>query len=265
MKLFIREYGSGDPMIIIHGMLGMSDNWITIANQFADKYKVFLPDMRNHGLSPHEDLHTFDSMAEDINQFLDDRKIDDAIFVGHSMGGKVVLNFSDKYPEKVNKAVIVDISPRNYGLNHFEHKDLVDHAELLDYMSTLNLSAFKSRQEINSIIRQKYNKEFIVQLLQKNITKEANNIFRWKPNVKILRKSLSELSREIKINDSVCDIKSLFIFGSNSPYFTQDDYQYISQRFIDSEIKIIKGAGHAIHVEKKDDLIKEIKQFILRN
>ena len=114
MKLFCREYGAGPPLIFIHGFLGMSDNWITIAKAFSETHKVYLPDMRNHGQSPHSNEHNYTVMSSDIKEFMSDHKITKATFIGHSMGGKLVMNFAGTFPDLIESIIIIDISPRSY-------------------------------------------------------------------------------------------------------------------------------------------------------
>ena len=51
--IFSRIYGEGRPLIIIHGLFGMSDNWNSIGKKFAEKFNVHIVDLRNHGRSFH--------------------------------------------------------------------------------------------------------------------------------------------------------------------------------------------------------------------
>src|SRR5882757_4678532 len=118
MKLFFRQSGQGTPLIILHGLFGSSDNWYTHAKTFAEKYTVYLIDQRNHGQSPHSDDFNYKLMTEDLDEFFTDHRIDKAIVIGHSMGGKAAMNFAVRFPDKVKKLVIVDITPRSYPLRH---------------------------------------------------------------------------------------------------------------------------------------------------
>src|SRR5690349_1540433 len=106
MKLFFREYGDGAPMVILHGLLGSSDNWLTQAKLLSPDYKIYTIDQRNHGQSPHDDAFDYQSMVNDLLEFLDDRQLKDPILVGHSMGGKTVMNFALQHPERVSKLVV---------------------------------------------------------------------------------------------------------------------------------------------------------------
>ncbi len=138
MKLFYRKYGEGKPLIITHGLFGMSDNWIPVAKKLAEHFKVYLPDMRNHGRSPHSEIHTYKAMSNDLFEFIEDKNIEKAIFVGHSMGGKTVLQFAEKFPERVKKMIIIDISPAEYIPSDEFFKRALNHKLFLEKLKTLN-------------------------------------------------------------------------------------------------------------------------------
>src|SRR6056297_2160607 len=115
MKLFHRKYGeTGTPLIILHGLYGASDNWISIARELAENFEVYIPDQRNHGDSPHDDRHDYECMRDDLKQFMDEQQIDKAILLGHSMGGKTAMYFATAYPDRVESLVVLDIAPVSY-------------------------------------------------------------------------------------------------------------------------------------------------------
>ncbi|MCF6365956.1 MAG: alpha/beta fold hydrolase [Bacteroidales bacterium] len=258
MKLFFREYGKGKPIIIAHGLFGMSDNWIPIAKKLAKEYHVYLLDMRNHGQSPNAKLNTYKAMSSDFNEFTEDVKIKNATFIGHSMGGKAVLQFVSDFPEKVNKMIILDISPREY----FDFSErLINHEKILKKMQAFNLKSTKSRKEISDHFKSFFNDEFTVQLIQKNITKNKKKQFEWKLNIETLMNSLNEINQEIKFQKK-SNIKSLFVFGGNSLYYRAEDKKNIFENFPSAKIKIIKNTGHFLHIEKEKELTEIISTFI---
>ncbi len=115
MQLAYREFGSGKPLIILHGLFGQSDNWNTLAKRFGDAgFRVFTIDQRNHGLSPHSDVWDYESMANDLHEFIELHQLDKPILIGHSMGGKTLMFFELMYPGISEKIIIVDIAPRAY-------------------------------------------------------------------------------------------------------------------------------------------------------
>jgi pimeloyl-ACP methyl ester carboxylesterase len=121
MKLFYRSIGSGPPLIILHGLFGQSDNWLTIARWIAERYTVFLPDMRNHGQSPHAPVHSYPAMSDDLSEFMEDLSIVNRLLIGHSMGGKTAMTFALEHPGKVQKMVIIDISPRKVSRKKYPY------------------------------------------------------------------------------------------------------------------------------------------------
>ena len=262
MKLFYREYGKGEPIIIAHGLFGMSDNWIPVAKKLSANFKVYLLDMRNHGKSPHSPFHTYDAMSDDLFEFIEDKNIENANFIGHSMGGKTVLRFSEKHPEKVKKMLIIDISPAEYIPSEDFFKKALNHKLLLEDLLTIDLQNIKSSNELIKFITDKFRNPFFIQLILKNIIKNKNG-FEHKINLKALYENLEEMRREIKLTEKVKDIKSLFLFGGNSPYLREQDKDYIQKHLHEAKIKIIAGAGHLPHTEKETETAESIKYFLI--
>ena len=118
MKLHFKKFGSGPPLIILHGVFGSSDNWKTLANHLMSTFEIYLVDQRNHGLSPHSDDFNYQVMTDDLEELLHDAQIDKCYLLGHSMGGKTAMNFAVQYPEKIIKLIIVDIAPKRYPPHH---------------------------------------------------------------------------------------------------------------------------------------------------
>ncbi len=261
MKLFFREYGRGEPLIIVHGLFGMSDNWISVAKKLASDFKVYLPDMRNHGQSPHSQIHTYKAIGEDIVEFMTDNNINKAHFVGHSMGGKTVLQFAKNHFGKILSMTIVDISPKAYFPSEAFLMQAVNHKLLLEKIRKINLNSFKNRKELTDYLQNKFVNYFQLQLILKNI-KTENKKFVWKINTDALYNHLTEMRREVKPTAEMQQIKTLFIFGANSPYFSNEDQIYINENLPQAEIKIIDDAGHLIHIEKQQAFIKVISHFL---
>ena len=118
MKLFFRKMGSGSPLLILHGLLGTSDNWMSIAKELAKSFEVYILDMRNHGRSPHTNKFSYPDMVEDIYEFITDLNLRKISLMGHSMGGKIAMNFALEYPHRMENLIILDIAPREYSLFH---------------------------------------------------------------------------------------------------------------------------------------------------
>ena len=146
MELAYREYGNGQPLLILHGLFGQSDNWNSLAKRFGEHgFKVFAIDQRNHGLSPHSNIWDYQSMAQDLKEFLDTHQLENVILLGHSMGGKTVLFFEELYPSIADKLVIADIAPRAYEPHH----DAV-----LKALNAVDFSEINTRKEAEHILNQ---------------------------------------------------------------------------------------------------------------
>ena len=94
MKLYHQIIGTGPPLVILHGLLGSHENWRAIAKALGENYTVNIPDLRNHGLSPHDESMTYPLLAADVAELLDDSDIVKPAVLGHSMGGKIAMQLA---------------------------------------------------------------------------------------------------------------------------------------------------------------------------
>jgi pimeloyl-ACP methyl ester carboxylesterase len=250
-KLNYKEYGSGEPVIILHGFLGMLDNWHSFAKKLSESYRVITVDQRNHGKSFHSDDFDYNIMSEDLNTFIDDLNLDNVNLIGHSMGGKTVMQFLTKYSSKAHKAVVVDIAPKQYNGGH---------EAILEALTTLDLSAIDKRSEAQDILMEKLGNIGVVQFLLKNLSRNSDQSYGWKANVKLLHQKYNEVSKAIKF-DVPCEVPSLFIKGSKSSYIVDSDEMEINQLFSKSKTVEIEGAGHWVHAEKPTELLHTVLNF----
>ena len=114
MKLYFKKIGEGKPLIILHGLFGLSDNWMTISKRIAQRHAVYLLDLRNHGRSPHVDAFNYNVLSDDLEKFMQQQRLAEVRLIGHSMGGKVAMCFALKFPQRIEKMVLVDIAPKKY-------------------------------------------------------------------------------------------------------------------------------------------------------
>ncbi len=251
MKLNFKQYGQGEPVIILHGLLGSLDNWQTLAREFAKKYSVFTIDLRNHGRSFHDDTMNYTALANDIADFMNQNWIYNANIIGHSMGGKIAMQLALDFPELVHKLVVVDIAPKKYVGNH---------QPLFDAMLQLDLKSLKNRKEADLLLKSKIPNDSIRLFLLKNLTRNKTGGYRWKPNLKSIVNNYNHILDSIE-GDFPSDVPTLFIKGSNSDYINKTDETQIKSLFPHSNIKVIEGAGHWVHAEKPKQLTKMIEDF----
>jgi pimeloyl-ACP methyl ester carboxylesterase len=264
LKLFYREYGNGKPLLIAHGLFGMSDNWIEIAKLLSVTFKVYLLDLRNHGQSPHHPVHTYEVMSEDIKEFLTDRQIEKASFIGHSMGGKLMMYFSNLYPENVEKLIVVDISPKAYHEDERVNIKFGNHMQILNLMSEIEQAELSERSEISGLLNLRVENDFVRQIIRKNIYKNTDNLYKIKINLNALIKYFDTVGDEIGIEENLQFVDIVFIFGSESPYFRKEDVHYIREKLPFAQIEILKDAGHMMHIDSKENFVRMLHDFLMK-
>lgn len=267
MELFFRKYGSGPPLIIVHGLYGSSDNWVTIGQALGERFEVFIPDQRNHGRSPHSDHHNYDLMMADLLEFMDRQSIEKAILLGHSMGGKTVMFFAASYPDRVNGLVVVDIAPKSYFSYSGELVQSADHLFIIQSMEKMNLSEIVSREEANRELSVRIKSERVRQFLLKNLARSKDGTFRWKLNIGVIRKDLVRIldglnASEFERGNQITGFPVLFIRGANSNYILDSDIPLIHKIFPFAGIVSIPDAGHWVHAEEPDLLVEKILEFV---
>jgi esterase len=262
MKLFYRRYGAGPALIILHGLYGSSDNWVTIARKLSDRFTIVLPDLRNHGLSPHSDRHDYDSMSNDLLELADNLKFGRFFLAGHSMGGKAAMRFAMKWPEKLNGLLIADISPSASADR--TKAALSEHSEILQTILSTDLSSVTSRKEAE-LCFSAIKPEKIRGLILKNLQRNADNTFSWKINALSLLKSLDKIMEPVMPGESddqeITGFPVYFLKAANSDYITKDDVAPIMKIFPSACFITIPDAGHWIHADNPEAVISALLKF----
>lgn len=266
MDLFFRKTGNGHPFIILHGLYGMSDNWYSIGKTLSAYFEVYIPDLRNHGRSPHHNQHTYNAMQEDLCDFMNSHRIEKATIMGHSMGGKVAMNFAFNCPERIRNLIIIDISPRSY-LVEDKIPEGTHHDFILNALYKINLSQYKKREEIDIQLSKSIKEKNLRQFLLKNIKRKNDGSYKWALNIAALKDNLRNILDGInpeQMNNlkPIGGFPCLFIKGENSDYINKSDKEMINKLFLYSEIITINNSGHWLHAEKPDELIDKVLKFI---
>ncbi len=255
-NLFFRKMGQGPPLVILHGLFGSSDNWLTIGKALSEDFEVFLVDQRNHGQSFHNSTHTYQALAGDLEQFLTEQNLSGGngsnkpVVIGHSMGGKTAMTFALHHPELIGKLVVVDISPRGYGVHH---------DAILDGLKALNVGSLSSRKEADEALAEYVPEAGVRQFLLKNLARN-NDGFEWKLNLPALENNLENIVAEV--SGEPVHMPVLFIKGENSRYIRDEDKERIAGLFPDSKIVTIHGAGHWVHAEQPEAFLNTLKAFL---
>tara|TARA_R110000868_G_scaffold52221_4_gene165269 strand:+ start:59390 stop:60160 length:771 start_codon:yes stop_codon:yes gene_type:complete len=232
--------GKGKPLIILHGFLGMSDNWKTLGNQYAENgFEVHLIDQRNHGKSFQSETFNYDVLVEDLNHYMSFHKLNKVILLGHSMGGKTAMQFACTYPEKVEKLLIADIAPKDYPPHH---------QFIIDALNAINIQNLSTRTEADNTLK-KYIKDFGTrQFLLKNLYWVEKGILDFRFNLKVLSEKMEEVGENIGTTDTYVG-PTLFLKGDRSEYIVIEDYPAIKRHFPLAKIDVIENAGHWLHAE----------------
>jgi len=253
MKLNYKIIGSGQPLIILHGLFGMLDNWRTIARMVEDRFQCILIDLRNHGRSPHDDEMNYKVMALDVLELLNDLRIDHAIFMGHSMGGKVAMQFALTYPDMVEKLIVVDIAPKKYPLHHLAE---------INAIQSVEPAKLKNRVEaVEALTRFLGDDRVTIQFLLKNLSRLPKGGFEWKANMHVLIAKYNQLMEAI-VASTTFDKPVLFIRGERSNSLKDEDWPSILSLFPHAHLITIADAGHWVHTDQPKALKEQILAFI---
>ncbi len=253
MKLTFNKFGFGlHSLVILHGLLGSKNNWNTVAKILAREHTVFVPDLRNHGDSPHG-KHSIEAMTADVLDMLQDENIENAVVIGHSMGGLVAMKLAVDYPNRLRGLVVVDIAP-TVSLNGLD--------TILDAMVNVNLRLAHRREDVDEQLKNQITSRTTRQFLLQNLKRQEDGRFHWRCN-------LTELQRFVQQNDTFTMAPeekylgpTLFIGGGKSAHQIGTKERLIRQHFPKTKIHTIQEAGHWVHFEAQQDFINEVSWFM---
>ena len=244
--------GEGAPLLILHGFLGMGDNWKTLGNRFAEKYQVHLIDQRNHGRSFHSDEFSYEVLVEDLSNYIDYHQLDKVKLLGHSMGGKTAMLYAVTHPEKIDQLIVVDIAPKYYSAHH---------EDILNGLGAIDFNKQQSRKEIEDVLSN-YVPEFGVrQFLLKNVYRVSKDKFGFRFHLKTLTEKYDEVGVALP-SLTHFDGETLFLRGENSGYITENDKESITSHFPNNKVFTVKNAGHWLHAENPADFYDNVVSFL---
>lgn len=251
--LHSRIVGTGKPLVILHGFLGMGDNWKTLANRFAEAgFETHLVDQRNHGRSFHHMDFSYEHMAEDLDKYLTHHNIDDINLLGHSMGGKTAMEFAVERAELVDKLVVADISPKAYPQHH---------QAILAGLSVLWAATIESRKEADEVLSDYVKEPGIRQFLLKNLYWKEKGQLGLRINLPALMANVDEVGKPLDAND-LYHGPALFLKGEKSDYIQDLDEILIKRHFPQAEVKEVGAAGHWLHAENPAEFYQNVMNFL---
>ena len=253
MLLHSNIIGSGKPFVILHGFLGMGDNWKTLGSQFSEQgFQVHLVDQRNHGRSFHDDEFNYEVLVEDLKHYCDAYKLSEIVLLGHSMGGKTAMLFATLYPKIVSKLLVADISPRFYPIHH---------DAILNGLSELDFDTIKTRGEADKILSNYVSDFGTRQFLLKNLYWVVKGQLGLRINLEVLKNEVGEIGESLP-SFAMFDKETLFLRGDRSEYIGVDDERIISNHFPKAEIATISNAGHWLHAENPKGFLEAVINFV---
>ncbi|HMQ06872.1 MAG TPA: alpha/beta fold hydrolase [Saprospiraceae bacterium] len=250
-RLFYKIIGEGEPIIILHGFLGSSDNWMSFAKEMAKNQMVILLDLQNHGRSFHVSRFTYEKAAEDVKQFMEEHWIHHAHILGHSMGGKVAMKLAEMEPDSIDHLIVVDITPFKYPGGH---------ENILDSLISVNIESTDSRKLIEENLLHNINDPAVVSFLMKNLKRLKTGGFQWKMNLPVLHESYPEILKSLNLDR--IDHPTLFIRGENSGYIPLEKESELRKIFSKMQLVTIKDSGHWVHSDQPGLLLSEVRRFL---
>ena len=252
MRLHYEVQGDGRPLIILHGFLGSSENWRALRKRFASKYKVFSVDQRNHGSSPHSSTMNYRIMTEDLREFLSEHGLSQIFLLGHSMGGKVAMQFASESPEPLEKLVIVDIAPKAYPPAH---------RLLLQAMQNLELHGLKTYGEAEAALSATISEASLRKFVVKNLTRDRNGAFQWRIGLDSLAANYDQLIKAPAMLNNF-DKPTCFIRGGLSRFIDDQDLAAIRKYFPLAKFHTVSNAGHWVHIDAPDEFYRIVDEYL---
>lgn len=253
MKLFFRKSGDGKPLVILHGLFGMSDNWMALTKQFAEAgFAVYAADARNHGRSPHDDEFNYEVMSQDVVDLMEGEKITSAIVMGHSLGAKTAMWIACQHPHLVERLIAVDMATRDYPPHH---------ESVIAAIHAVDIGSNTSRKEAESRLRETLHDEGTVQFLLKNLYWDEHEKLAWRFNLDAIEKNINRTGEALP-EEFRYEGKTLFLRGERSGYIRKEDEGEIIKHFPSAVIETVPAAGHWVHAENPSGFMTAVMRFL---
>ncbi len=245
--------GEGKPLFILHGFLGMSDNWKTLGKQYAaNGFQVHLIDQRNHGRSFHSPNFDYDILSKDIFEYLKHHELSSISIIGHSMGGKTAMQFACDHAHLCHKLLIADIAPKYYPPHHHE---------IIDGLNALNFDQIATRTEADNVLSNYVKHSGTRQFLLKNLYWVEKGKLGFRCNLDVLSSKMEEIGENISATASFTG-STLFLKGDRSEYIVGNDTDMIKRHFPEAQIETISNAGHWLHAENPSEYLEKSMNFL---
>lgn len=253
MILNVKSSGKGNPLILIHGLFGSLDNLGGLAKGLSEHFTVYQIDLPNHGQSPHNDDVSYESQANSVYRLLESLELPRVILVGHSMGGKVAMRVAQRWPERVEQLIVMDMAPVDYQTRRHDNVFAGLHASMKETLT--------SRKHAQTILSEHIVDPGVIQFLLKSLYRKDDGTYAWRFNTKALFDGYRDI-----IGWENCGIftnPTLFIKGQNSDYITSEHRDAIGLQFPNAKAHMVANTGHWLHAEKPDTVARVIERFLI--
>lgn len=256
IELFFTEFGTGPPIIILHGLFGSGTNWRSIARRLGESHRVLVVDQRNHGSSPHTETMSYPAMAADVRTLMDNQGLAQATLLGHSLGGKVAMMTALAYPKRVERLIIIDIAPVRYAW---------DHSELIEAMRRVDLGKIRRRGDADAQLQPRIPDPQLRLFLLHGLANRASR-FRWRMNLDSIEAAIPTLSDFPETTPGIrYPGETLFLRGEKSDYILPDHHEVIRRRFPNAEFQTIRDTGHWVHAAQPLRFLAAVQDFLRRH
>ena len=253
LALNYTEYGAGPPIVILHGLFGSARNWHTITKQLESTHRVYALDLRNHGSSPWHDSMTYHDLADDVRGFIEQHNLEQAVVIGHSMGGKTAMLLALQHQELVGTLIVVDVAPIPYQHSFIQY---------VQAMQGLNLSGLSRRDDADGALSTGVPEPDVRMFLLQNLVYK-NKQFGWRINLPALSANMAEITGFPKeVMNRVYFGKTLVISGGQSIYVQPEHHRMIYALFPNAGITVIPNAGHWVHADQPAALVGAIRAIL---
>ena len=265
MQLAFRRVGKGIPLVLLHGLYGSGDNWMTLANRLATGCEVWMPDLRNHGRSPHLPEHTYPAMADDLHSFLQSHGLHSPWILGHSMGGKVALQFASLFPDRAAGLIIADIAPVRYAQLTQDSPFVTEHLNSMQGLLSIDLSRLSSREDAGQQLAKFIPDLVLRQFLLKNLYRTDRKQWSWRLNLEVLQRALPQIvngMEHFKTDALTSALPLHFLKGQRSAYIGSAETEYIALHFPWAHLHVCREAGHWLHADAPEWVEARIREAL---
>jgi pimeloyl-ACP methyl ester carboxylesterase len=244
------EFGSGRPLLILHGLFGSVRNWQTIARRLSGGHRVICADLRNHGRSPHVDEMGYVSMAADVERLVDELGLERPLLLGHSMGGKVAMTSALRNSARWGALVVVDIAPVQYRNSFFDR---------IEAMRSMPIASIRSRAEADAWLRDVEPEATIRNFLLHNLVLRDGR-YCWQINLDAIAGGLAGIAG-FPAFDAPCPLPTLAVRGDRSGA-VRPEYEVRLRELFPNVGLVTLATGHWPHAEAPEAFLAAVTPFL---